>query len=832
LSCTDLIPAASASAADVCDEEVEVSHNDVIIEGICPANYTIERTFTAVDDCGNPAYYVQHIVVSDNDAPVFGEGQTALYSYECNESAELIQPSASDNCSTIEYSHSDGQNWVDGCSFGFVRTWTATDACGNSSEFVQYISFHDTTAPVVNPYDFELEMPCDNISNEILISATDNCNEVIITFTDEHVSGSCAGKIIRTYHVEDICGNVTEGIIEQFITLIDVAAPTVEVAPENVTIECGSDLPVYTPVWSDNCADDLTLSAASSTGFEGCNQWIHQSWTAVDPCGNSTTVSRNITIVDTTAPYFTETPEDLELSCTDLVPAASASAADVCDEEVEVSHNDVIIEGNCPANYTIERTFTAVDDCGNPAYYVQHIVISDNDAPVFGEQQQSYTYECGNDVPVVTPVATDNCSTITYSHTDGETWVDGCESGFNRIWIATDACGNVSAEFVQYISFEDTTDPILEGCPSNLVLACDAEIPAPAQVSAWDVCDTDVQVDFEEFMYGDLPAEGSIADCDLITPVRPANNPCVYPYDWAMALFNMSNEHKYYSVSEGNLVQYPNGSIHVTATMNNVLNPANGWLVDVWFQGGLDWSAWSSQSFPTGFKADCGAEGANHTEWLYFILQASEGAELTGFGAYAGSLLNLTHAPSNNYFGFQLGDGANNYNAADNGFGGWFNYSGNFNGASISGAGDFAFELDCCPDYWIVRQWTATDCSGNSVSCSQTISFDSSIEGNGGGDMTTINVPTPSETIGNVTVAPNPATDNTIFTFKTKEAGKTSLEVYDIAGAKVADVYMGVVEAGVEYKVNYNVNALATGVYMYRLSNGNGQEIGRLIINK
>ena len=81
-----------------------------------------------------------------------------------------------------------------------------------------------------------------------------------------------------------------------------------------------------------------------------------------------------------------------------------------------------------------------------------------------------------------------------------------------------------------------------------------------------------------------------------------------------------------------------------------------------------DWSQWRSQSFPTGFKADCGGEAINHTAWTYFLMQVGEGAELTGFGAYAGSSLNRVHAPANNYFGFQLGDGANNYNGVDNGF--------------------------------------------------------------------------------------------------------------------------------------------------------------------
>jgi hypothetical protein len=89
-----------------------------------------------------------------------------------------------------------------------------------------------------------------------------------------------------------------------------------------------------------------------------------------------------------------------------------------------------------------------------------------------------------------------------------------------------------------------------------------------------------------------------------------------------------------------------------------------------------------------------------------------------------------------------------------------------------------------------------------------------------------------SKEIATVSVAPNPANDNTMFTFTALHAEKTTLEIFDMTGSKVADVFMGVVEAGVEYKVNYNVKALAVGVYTFRLTNGHDVQIDRLIINK
>jgi hypothetical protein len=81
-------------------------------------------------------------------------------------------------------------------------------------------------------------------------------------------------------------------------------------------------------------------------------------------------------------------------------------------------------------------------------------------------------------------------------------------------------------------------------------------------------------------------------------------------------------------------------------------------------------------------------------------------------------------------------------------------------------------------------------------------------------------------------VYPNPATDNATFTFKSTATAKSKLEIFDLAGAKVADVFNGKVDAGMEYKVDVNVNNFATGVYMFRLTTGDQIEMGRLVINK
>ncbi|MFN6379637.1 MAG: T9SS type A sorting domain-containing protein, partial [Flavobacteriales bacterium] len=567
------------------------------------------------------------------------------------------------------------------------------------------------------------------------------------------------------------------------------------------------------------------------------------SYVAVDACGNASDTLRYIVhTFDNEAPEFTEVPEDQTLACPGELPSALAVATDFC-SDFEVTFVQDTIAGNCPSNYQIVRTFTATDACGNVSESVSvTYTIVDEVAPQFETELSNVSIECFGEIVPVEVEVSDNCSTFDVNAEVIEIETDDCGYGtFEVLYTATDACGNVNtASYI--VTVADTQDPTLSGVPADLVLACDAQIPAPAMVSANDNCNGELNVEFTETFVGDLPAEGSIADCRLLTPALAEGNPCNYPYDWAMALFGMPAAHRYYQVAEGNIARYPNGTAHVTATLVNAANANNGFNVDVWFGNEMDWSEWSSQSFPTSFKADCGGEDANYQDWLYFILQNGDGAELTGFGAYAGSAINLVHAPSNNYFGFQLGDGANNYNGADNGFGGWFTYSGSFivndiamgQGGIVTGAGDFAFELDCCPRYEIVRCWTAYDCAGNVVSVCQNISFEGStitdaIQPNNGNSEEEVAADKGGITLS---VFPNPANENATFTFSSALKGRGKLEVFDVTGAKVAELFNNNIIDNTEYRVDLNVSVLSRGIYTYRITNGIDTEVGRLIVTK
>jgi hypothetical protein len=90
----------------------------------------------------------------------------------------------------------------------------------------------------------------------------------------------------------------------------------------------------------------------------------------------------------------------------------------------------------------------------------------------------------------------------------------------------------------------------------------------------------------------------------------------------------------------------------------------------------------------------------------------------------------------------------------------------------------------------------------------------------------------PRTEVSNIQVNPNPTNGNTWFTFTPIKTAKTTFKLYDMAGKKVTDIFIGELEEGKSYTVAYNAKLLATGFYLYRLTNGTTIEQGKLIVNK
>src|SRR5205814_797801 len=112
----------------------------------------------------------------------------------------------------------------------------------------------------------------------------------------------------------------------------------------------------------------------------------------------------------------------------------------------------------------------------------------------------SASYQCLAEVPApATVTASDNCGGAPVQFNEIQTRPgSSCNNVLTRTWTATDACGN-SASCTQTITVNDTTAPVLSGCPAAPAsYQCLAEVPAPAIVIASDNCGGPAPVHFTE----------------------------------------------------------------------------------------------------------------------------------------------------------------------------------------------------------------------------------------------------------------------------------------------------------------------------------------------
>src|SRR4029079_9888404 len=235
--------------------------------------------------------------------------------------------------------------------------------------------------------------------------------------------------------------------------------------PADASFSCDATVPAAgTATATDNCSGATVAYNGQTTTPGNCagNYTITRSWTATDGCGNSSAASQTITVTDNTAPGFTFVPADASFSCDATVPAAgTATATDHCSGATVAYNGQTTTPGNCAGNYTITRSWTATDGCGNSSAASQTITVTDNTAPGFTFVPADASFSCDATVPAAgTATATDNCSGATVAYNGQTTTPGNCAGNYTitRSWTATDGCGNSSAAS-QTITVTDNTAP-------------------------------------------------------------------------------------------------------------------------------------------------------------------------------------------------------------------------------------------------------------------------------------------------------------------------------------------------------------------------------------
>ncbi|GDX52628.1 hypothetical protein LBMAG27_16750 [Bacteroidota bacterium] len=81
----------------------------------------------------------------------------------------------------------------------------------------------------------------------------------------------------------------------------------------------------------------------------------------------------------------------------------------------------------------------------------------------------------------------------------------------------------------------------------------------------------------------------------------------------------------------------------------------------------------------------------------------------------------------------------------------------------------------------------------------------------------------------NLSVYPNPFSNVTSINFVSSEDLTGTVEVFNVTGVKIAELYKGEIKAGLNYSFNFNAENLAAGMYLCRLSTNNGTAVQNIV---
>jgi hypothetical protein len=317
-----------ASAQDNCGTPA-VSFSDAVTTG-CGGSKTIARTWSATDECGNVATAIQTITVRDTTAPTLTP--PANITLEC--------PADTRTNVTGRATATDASGWIliysDVMSAGacagtmsIARTWTATDACGNTTSRVQTILVQDTIPPKISAPNLTVQCADDVPSAHATLAAflaaggkaSDTCDATLAfaLASDSGLVGSCPGTVTRVYRAADDCGNVAECI--QVITVDDTQAPLIT-CPGSVTVECGDSIEptaLGTATATDNCDPNVSVDY---TDVPVPSQYLIK-WYAADPDLNTGPYAPTYVKL---APASLPCPESASLTGRALAPLRNAVA--------------------------------------------------------------------------------------------------------------------------------------------------------------------------------------------------------------------------------------------------------------------------------------------------------------------------------------------------------------------------------------------------------------------------------------------------------------------------------------------------------------------------
>jgi len=429
-------------------------------------------------------------------------------------------PTVSDNCdSNLDLVYSDEESGSICDSITILRTWTATDDSGNTAQCVQTLTVEPLSLATLECPENYIGTCGQSSDPEVTGWPTVDgtpiveggvCN-IFIGYWDQELADCGNGKkIVRRWSILDWCTQEVQECL-QIIKLTDDQGPILTCPPDETVGSdpwfCNKDVILKIPQAVDLCGTAFTITPSVDAGtlihFGGNNYRVDDlplgdhvvTWTATDACGNSSTCTYTITVIDDKPP----------------VP--------ICDEHtiLTLTNDNGGLDEGLTKIYATSLDDGSYDNCG-PVTFLARRMDSCIDFDWIGPNGEYPNNDGG------LPESIDRGLTF-------QPWVPFacCDAG-TTVMVelrVTDQYNNVNSCMVE-VEVQDKLPPYIE-CPPDITVSCEFWFDGQ-ETSGFQPTDGLEDVFgrvLDEYDYDE-------ADREYVIINDPGNNQLPQPYHWGL----------------------------------------------------------------------------------------------------------------------------------------------------------------------------------------------------------------------------------------------------------------------------------------------------------
>ena len=404
--------------------------------------YTV--TYSAQDAYGNTGITLRTVVVQDKTPPqVSFVGDEYIYlekGVDTFVDEGVYVTGGRLDSTVIKNANNETVDTIDTSEVGVFRVvYRSIDDHNNVTTRTRVVTVRDTIGPTINVTgDLTIVLELGDTYTEL--GATSETGETV-TYTD-NIDESTVGGYTVTYEATDSFGNV--GKAYRVVLVEDNTPPTITInGSENVILQRGVDAYTESGATSDGGETVTTIIRDSGNNIVGSINTntvgsYKISYSATDSEGNSTTVFRNVSIIDTKKPVITLNGSNrvvLERSLNSYTESgATSDGGETVTITIRDSNDDVVnsIDNTINGEYTV--TYSSEDQVGNIGYAYRRVTVRDTTGPIItlnGQKiieiplggtynEEGATSDGGETVTITGAVNTNTLGNynVTYSSTD------------------------------------------------------------------------------------------------------------------------------------------------------------------------------------------------------------------------------------------------------------------------------------------------------------------------------------------------------------------------------------------------------------------------------